>query len=275
MENFYKKYQNYHQYLQEYFDDVLYDKLDYTYHNIYLPFIKKYLPNIIKRELNEFKGDNYDLIMNQELSKPFIFEPEREIITYIVEDDTFVISMWHYNEALKMIKNFFNMYNLNPKEIKIKELIDAYYMELQRIDYELKEDNKYINYYDKFMMQANYNESLFADSMAIYEELFINTFIPNIINNFIANISNETNWEHASINFVLKSGKDNLIKDAEIIIDERYFDIVLDYIKSFINDYKLGNIEEDNNIIVHISSIKKLVDAYYMELQSKEYQEVR
>ena len=260
MENFYQKYANYQKYYHEYFDDNEYERNNKIYLSVYVPFIKIYLSIIISEEIKKVKSDNLESIKDYIIKNPISIVPDLTVKNYKIEDNEFVIFTYYYEHALKMIQSFLKFYNLDNGEIKLYDLINAYYMELQRIENEEIVVENYTNYYETLHDHVLTNEVNTIQDEEEFEDKFIKHFIPSLINKMFAELKEGENWDSKEVNFAINNSEFNL----EQIIPK---------IKSFIIDYSLGSITklDDNSYSANIYSLKRLVDAYYMELQRLEY----
>lgn len=281
MKNYYQEFEKRQNYIQEYFDDEKYDKEEAIYKNVYIPFIKKYLPIFIKRYFpNKVTHTNsiYNVWIGEDFYSIVDIDDELKTLEYNIENWYFLVSREDYHIFYKFVEIFEETYGLKKGRYTLKALLDAYYMELQRIENEtLKEENT-PNYYEVFNQERQINEDLtYTYVEELFEDEFLNKLIPRIIERLYSYIIPDSSIENVQINYetlYIASQYQPMHKyEPALIVDKKYIDYFIHLVRKFMFAYNLGNIEKQDNDTykVKFNSLKSLVDAYYMENQRLEY----
>ena len=277
MKDYYKEFDRRQKFLQEYFDDEEYEKRIVAYKHLYMPFIKEFLPLFIKSYFPT-KVTNLNSLNDVIIRVPLVHisDSDEDLIEleYRIMSNTFYVSAKYIDELDYYINKFIECYNLNRSRYSLKELIDAYYMELQRLEYETLEEEKTHSYYDEYNEERQINENLIYTYVEeLFEDEFLNRIIPQLIENNYQFITADANLETYNLKGVYIGTCDSICYNVSLIISEEYIEYFMKLVRNFIQDYNLGVVRliGDNMYKIEFKNMKALLDAYYMENQRLEY----
>ena len=255
MPNYYKKTKA-QIYLEDYQKEQKYTEELFIFKNYYIPFIKDYLKIIIEKNMPN--NNDTTIITQKFIHDYFLIEPSKEIPLgqHLISNNTFYLTNKHYPILKSLVLDFCKRYNLNGR-FTLKNLLDAYYMELQRIDYLLEIITNYPNYYQNYNNKRNINEKILLNNAKfLFDNLFLNTYIPLIIKN---NPDKNRLTTIIKINTSLQGIIDNTLYISPEIAN--YF---IHLLKEFMFKNNLGNITESKagEYKIDLYNLDSLIEAH-------------